>query len=365
MNIMAGSLGGRIPPVRSDRLAVLSVVVNATCNLQCRHCYLSPAGPPIGMRSEQWHRFLRSTFADLRPHSVCFSGKEIFSLRESVDLFFGAIRMRDTIQGDHESRTRIGVVTNGTRVGSHRDMLSATPPDWLDISIDGVRDSHDAIRGRGAFNKVARNLPWLLEVLSDRLWIATTLMDTNVDSLPEIVSSLNQEFGLRRFSVGLYKPQSYTDSLLRLNDVGREDRTLQALLGLNAIDVNGAVDVKFEFDSRDTSLLRRMEQEGLIPREGFIRVGEQHLDNGVTLRITTTAGCVGLWRAARVTNEGLYIAAEDLVDATSYGKRAIGHIADFDYDARKLYEAGLVHSRFRELLGSTSEQFFNALARNA
>jgi len=363
-NLMAGSLGGHIPSVRGDCLSVLSLAINATCNLACRHCYLGPEGPPVGMQPQQWLKLLRSAFTDVRPHSICFSGKEVFARRDSAGILFEAIRLRDGIQLAGEHRTRVGVITNGTLLGQYRDQLAGCLPDWLDISIDGTRDGHDAIRGKGAFDKMARNLPWLVELLGDRLWITPTLMETNIDALPEIVSSLYQDFGLRRFAVGLYKPQSYTESLLRLQDVGRESRILRALNGLEGIGPVDGIEVRLEFDSGDQVLRTRLEDDGLIPKAGVVRVAERRLDNGVILRFSTTAVRVGLWRAVRVTNEGLWVAAEDIVDATGYQRRAICHVADFDYDAKRAYEAGLAHPRFKELFGTTAEGFLSTLARS-
>jgi pyruvate-formate lyase-activating enzyme len=365
LNLMAGSLGGHIPSVRVDRLAVLSVVTNASCNLSCRHCYLRPEGPAVGMQQEEWLQLLGSVFADLQPHSICFSGKEVFARKDSANILFEAIPLRNRIQVGMEHRTRIGVITNGTLAGQYRDQLAECLPDWLDISIDGTRELHDAIRGKGAFDRMARNLPWLVELLGDRLWITPTLMETNIDALPEIVDSLYQMFGLRRFAVGLYKPQSYTDSLLRLQDVGRESRILRALNGLGEIGPVDGIEVRLEFDSSDHGLRTRLEDDGLIPKEGVVRVAERRLDNGVVLRFSTTAVRVGLWRAVRVTNEGLWVAAEDLVDATGYQRRATCHVADFDYDAQQAYKAGLAHPRFKELFGTTAEGFLSTLARTA
>src|SRR5258708_40345377 len=105
MNIMAGSLGGFIPPIRTNGLSILSVVVNARCNLHCRHCYLRPDGPPVGLRADQWLRFLRSALTDLKPEVICFSGKEVFAAEESAQLLFDTVRLRDDLQASPECRT--------------------------------------------------------------------------------------------------------------------------------------------------------------------------------------------------------------------------------------------------------------------
>ncbi len=90
-----------------------------------------------------------------------------------------------------------------------------------------------------------------------------------------------------------------------------------------------------------------------------------NLGNGVTLGFATTAVRVGLWRAIRLTNSGLVLAAEDLVNTREYKYHAIGHIADFEFDARRMYEAGLAHPRFKELFGTTSDEFLRMVARNS
>lgn len=365
VNLMAGSLGGHIPPISVDGLSVLSIVTNATCNLACRHCYLRPEGPAVGMQPEHWLKLLRSVFEHLRLHSICFSGKEVFARKDSASILFEAIRLRDRVRAHHDHRTRIGVITNGTLIGQYRDQLADCTPDWLDVSIDGTRERHDAIRGQGAFDMMARNLPWLTEMFGDRLWVTPTLMETNIDALPELVSSLYQEFGLRKFASGLYKPQTYTESSLRLQDVGREERILGVLNRLAEIGSVDGIEVRLEFDSSDLALRERLEAERLIPPEGVLRVAERHFDNGVTVRFSTTSVRVGLWRAVRVTNEGLWVAAEDLVDASGYQHRAVGNVADFGFDARRAYEAGLEHRRFKELFGTTAPGFLGSLARSA
>jgi len=359
--IMAGTLGGEVPPIRIDRLSVLSLAVNAVCNLSCEHCYLRPEGPPIGIQSQSWLKFLRSVFADLRPHSVAFTGKEVFALDESASLFFDSIRLRNLLQDDIGDRTRIGVITNATLLERYRSSLHDCLPDWLDVSIDGLQMTHDQVRGKGAFAKMAKNLPWMIDSLGDRLWIALTLTEGNMQSLPEIISGLNRTFGLRRFSIGIYKPQSYTNTSLSIASCNRESRILRSLLALAEIDLFSNVEVKFDFDSGDCALRRRVENEGLIPMAGVLRIAMKQFDNGLTLRFSTTAVPVGLWRAIRVTNEGHIIAAEDLVDASRYHQQAIANIADLGYDARRMYDAGLSHPRFRDLMGATADDFFRSL----
>src|SRR5262249_43073294 len=68
-------------------------------------------------------------------------------------------------------------------------------------------------------------------------------------------------------------------------------------------------------------------------------------DGGLTLRINVSRVPVGLWRAVRVTPEGYWLAAEDLIDAPDYAHRAVARLRDYGFDSRRAYEAGGGHLR--------------------
>ncbi|MBI5769799.1 MAG: radical SAM protein [Verrucomicrobia bacterium] len=365
INIMAGSLGGLVPAVKIAGLSVLSIVINSLCNLRCAHCYLQPKETLSRLRSADWLRFLRSVYKDLRPDAVCVSGKEVFASDESVSLFCEAIHLRNSVQADASAKTRLGVITNGTLLHNYRENLTSIQPDWLDVSIDGLEATHDSIRGKGAFAAMAANIPWVLETMGDRVWVSLTVMESNLDAIPEIVSGLNAGLGLRNFSIGVYKPQTYTSAALRVEDSNYAKRLVRALRRLAQIEIKNAVEVKLELESSCWNLQRHLEQEGFITSGGILRVTRRELSNGITLRVQATTVPVGLWRAARVTHQGQWLAAEDLVNAKLYDERAVGKIADFDFDALALYRAGLAHPRFRELFGTDAEQFLGTLIKAA
>jgi MoaA/NifB/PqqE/SkfB family radical SAM enzyme len=211
-NIMAGSLGGLFPNLSMERLEVLSVVLNNSCNLRCRHCYLEPESHEPFLNREEWCTFFTSVFRDLVPSVVSFAGKEIFSDHSSVGLLFEAIQTRDRLQRGAARRTHIGVITNGTLLHRFRERILECPADHIDVSVDGLPPVHNEIRGPGAFDQLAPNLHWLTEAFPDRVWLTHTLFTQNVRGLPEFVTFYERMFGQRRFSLGLYQPLPYTSS---------------------------------------------------------------------------------------------------------------------------------------------------------
>lgn len=358
MNVMAGSLGGLLPPIRTDALSVVSLAVNGTCNLACRHCYLAPEGPAVGLDAASWMRLVRSALVT-GVEVLCFSGKEVFSQHESTNLLFEALRLRDLLQPTGGRRTRIGVVTNGTLLHRHREQLLATPPDWIDISLDGERAIHDQIRGQGAFEKTAANLPWLLDALGDRVWVTLTLMAANLACLPQTVAGLSGELGLQRFAVGLYRALPYTDRSLRL----AVDRTAAAVwdaIGrLADLPCGDPIEVHMGFDVRDEACRQLLEDRGLLSGPGPMQQGSLAFPNDVTVRLAAMTTPVGLWRAVRVTNEGHLVGAEDLVDASRYAECAVADVRAHAFDMGRLRQACLKHPRFQALYGVPASSFLS------
>lgn len=61
---------------------------------------------------------------------------------------------------------------------------------WLQFSLDGPRNVHDEIRGKGAYDKVIKNLT-LLEEVSSHLLISSTIGSNNYKNISELAIALN------------------------------------------------------------------------------------------------------------------------------------------------------------------------------
>jgi len=351
MNIMAGSLGGRFPDLSSNRLEVLSVLINDICNLHCQHCYLN-SHSERHLQFEEWLRFFSSVFSDLAPSVLCIAGQEPLVDAESVALWSAAIGLRDRLQPPESRQTAIGLITNGTLVERHGDAILAAPPDYIDVSIDGLPESHDRIRGPGAFAVLAPNLRWLTAKLPKRVWVTHTLFGSNIDELPSFVEFLHHEFGLSRFALGLYRDLPHGEPSLSLR--GHLLRFGEAIEGLGGITIKGSVQVILDLgydQGAEAEALQRLEWEP--PTRG----GSSDLRllcNGLVLRINSISIPTGLWHSVRVSSGGYWLAAEDLLVPADYAKRAVTNLRSCDYDTRRAYEIGLRHPRLDELVALAS-----------
>lgn len=359
MNIMAGSCGGIIPSVNTRRLQVVSVVVNNLCNLRCRHCYLEPEDISHQLLPAEWGSFFTSLFRDAVPDILTFAGKEVFADRVSSAVLFDAINQRNRIQGQHTRRTRIGVITNGTLLKPYRQQLIDNTPDWIDVSVDGTPQINDSVRGENAFQRLEPNLRWLASEMLERIWITHTLMEHNSSHLNHLVETMNRDYGINQFSLGVYRCLSYTDAALSFGK-DRAEQVASAIIGLSNANIKSSVCVHVECDS-DDPLLAALHRYGFLLEGWPLSETTHSFENGLTLVIRAMRAPVGLWRSVRVTNDGLWLAAEDLVDAKRYKELAVGSLRNKSFDAVQLHAEGIRHPRFQQVVGMPAADFLRQI----
>jgi len=294
---------------------------------------------------------------DLSPSNLCFAGKEPFLNRQSARLVHDTIVLRNQLQP--EKQTQIGVITNGTMVHRHRGLLEQAPPDYLDVSVDGLPSAHDAVRGEGAFEMLAPNLRWLSHVFKDSLWLTHTIMATNLADLPEFVSFFNRTFGIQNFSLGIYKSLSQTDSTLATPSDSLAAELDAALSALGDTILKTSVRVVMDIDMIHERVADLLDRRGWFTEAAtqgtFKTVADRQFDNGVNLQMMVAGIPVGLWHAVRITPEGFWLAAEDMIHPMRYEELAVGKLQDYDFDSRRLYEAGLRSERLRELFSEADD----------
>lgn len=81
-------------------------------------------------------------------------------------------------------------VTNGTMLADSAEVLNRLF-DTIFISLDGLKDQHDAVRGEGVFDRVVKNLE-LLKSRRGRVIFLCTVSDVNVEKIPEILSEMSE-----------------------------------------------------------------------------------------------------------------------------------------------------------------------------
>ena len=325
--------------------------VHNGCNLTCRHCYWQPqgyTGTPLSLYEQE--RLLRSIVEEA-PALISLVGKEVFLGRRGTHLLNYLSKLRKEFNASFQ----LGVITNGTLIHDFKLEIAEADLDYFDISMNGIKEDHDAVRGKGAFEKVIPNLQWAAETFEKRLFVSHVLSRQNISRLKEAID-LYHQLGVRNICIGFYKPLAYTDAELTLS-TGDLNTAFRRLEELGALVLHEPTNVIFDLDllslpslkafMRSTWFDVNLVEEDALGGEHFI---EYEFDNGIKLIFRITPYPIGIWRAGRITPEGAYLAAEDILDVSRYAESAVANVRDFDLDFAALHAYALDSARFRLIL---------------
>ena len=155
------------------------------CNLTCRHCYSFSADAdfPGELSTPQ----IFATMADLRSAGVRFlilSGGEPLLHPDILEITRGAKAMG----------FRVALSTNGTLIGADRVAdIAACGYDYVGISLDGLRDTHDHFRRKpGSFDASLRAVQ-LLRDAGVKVGVRFTLTQGNAHDLPALLDLIDAE----------------------------------------------------------------------------------------------------------------------------------------------------------------------------
>lgn len=173
----------RNTPVPDAYSAPLKLFMDVTnfCNLACSHC----------LSSSDSHKSDTLTFETI---------EDIADQCEEVGVFYVKVgggepllypRILELIDMLNAHSLDVSLTTNGTMIkpelaGKLRDRSVKTS-----VSIDGIQPTHDAIRGKGTYEKAVSALRILKEEGSD-VSIRTTLFPSNIADIPDLVELAEQ-----------------------------------------------------------------------------------------------------------------------------------------------------------------------------
>ena len=145
------------------------------CNLRCSHCGSSAGKPrPDELSTEEAFRVCEM-LARVGCREVSLMGGEPL-LRQD----FG-----DVARCVRQLGMKLSVVSNGTLMEDHAEELEALRPEVVGISLDGVQESHEKIRGARTWEKAVQAID-LLRSRDIQTTVITTVSKINFRDLPEM-----------------------------------------------------------------------------------------------------------------------------------------------------------------------------------
>jgi MoaA/NifB/PqqE/SkfB family radical SAM enzyme len=162
-----------------DSLKECWIHITNRCNMACRHCmFRSSPHAAAELSPNDCSRIIQEA-RDLGCRLFFFTGGEPFvseSFFTSVEEVFQA---RDT---------HVVVLTNLSLISECQDRLQKFPHDrfHFQVSLDGLKENHDAMRGAHAFHRLCHNLN-TLKGLNFPVTLSMTVTRKNVHEMEEIV----------------------------------------------------------------------------------------------------------------------------------------------------------------------------------
>ena len=121
------------------------------CNLRCTHCYQDDYS---SFESRADMERILDQYTDLLAFYGCKGQLNVTGGEPLThpDLFW-------LLKAAHARGIKTGVLTNGTLIGLREaQRLRACGVDYVQISLDGCRKTHDAIRGKGSFQQAVEGI---------------------------------------------------------------------------------------------------------------------------------------------------------------------------------------------------------------
>lgn len=167
----------RVPPP-----LIYKLTLNQACDLRCPMCFLwgesgvYAAEDKIPVPRELDWKIVQKIFSETRKghHGFILSGGEALLYSHFKDL-------ADLLK---EQRTFTSIITNGTHLDKHLDVIENNPYLSFYVSLDGTKEVNEILRGKGVYEKVTSNIKKLKSLRTPHyVAILFTLQPENVGVL--------------------------------------------------------------------------------------------------------------------------------------------------------------------------------------
>ena len=190
--------------------------ITERCNLRCGHCYQNSferADPPLDVLRSILQQIVEAVdiFSRERqrkiPARITLTGGEPFLHSDFFELLDAVAKLR---------RFRWAILTNGTLIDRQMVLrLKRYKPDYVQVSLDGTKQTHETLRGQGSFEPAVEGIRQLVRAGS-RTIISFTASRLNVADFPA-VAQLGAELGVQRVWADRLIPNSHEQQGLSLS----------------------------------------------------------------------------------------------------------------------------------------------------
>ncbi len=315
--------------VKTSRPIQLELGIGNTCGLECQHCFLGyESGAMISQLTPMpiLLNTITKMIKQMGTRLIAVTDRDALTPHRSIPLFEHIAKLRTEYP-----EIKMGGVTNGLAIDKYADNLKPIQLDYLDISLDGLPDEHDAIRGKGKFDLVLKNLRIAVsQQLAKRVIVAITLQRFNDSSVIKLIHKLIIEEEIQWFDIGPLMAVKMHKYQLQAKDlVDFLDSLSQSLLPLK---ISKSVTILVEICAYCAAFIPALIDSGwLIPQN--IRQDEYghlyqniHINDSITITLRPEL-IPEYWRhTLRISADGYVVGGCEPLTQRDYTQLAVSNI---------------------------------------
>ncbi|MDD4062722.1 MAG: radical SAM protein [Candidatus Pacebacteria bacterium] len=173
--------------------------ITERCNLNCTHCYKEQKFIKEELSTQElldildhYYKQLNDWGLDRDQNRISFTGGEPFIRDDFWQILENCFQNKDKIT--------YGILSNGTLLSKESvQKLKALEIDYFQVSLEGLEEINDEIRGQGSFKKIINALE-LLNNFNIDFSISMTVTKANLREVPDVIS-LAKEIGASSIGV--------------------------------------------------------------------------------------------------------------------------------------------------------------------
>ena len=183
-----GIFGLNIPLIPSGPIITIWTITDH-CNLNCTHCYLPKNNGGKELSFEECSKIIDDLY-EAKNMIVGFSGGEPLLRKDILEL----------IKYTSNKKMSVALATNGLLIDKNMAIkLKESGLGYVQISIDGLEDTHDMVRGEGTFQRALSAIKFCIEV---GLYVSMDVVVTklNVSQIRDLIA-LAKELKVQKFEI--------------------------------------------------------------------------------------------------------------------------------------------------------------------
>ncbi|MCJ7516221.1 MAG: radical SAM protein [Dehalococcoidia bacterium] len=305
----------------------ISYFINNICNLSCKHCYVAYNDDKDALSVDEW----KEVFNELISMGALTFGnvgrEPTLTWDKTVDLFLYFREKRYS-----EPRLRFGFVNNGIMIDEDKIQdLDRIQPDYIDISLDGTKKTHDYIRGSGVYDRVMKNLQVMSQYeIIEKVFISFTANKLNISTISELVDIL-YNLGVKNILISPYVTLHKRDGLHLIDE--EFVKWTEKLIAGDVIDFSRyhKLNIYMKNDFMTTrNLMEELACKKIIDKDNLFVddygvIFNQYTFNGANVYFNYLPWDDFLVRAIRISHDGYVSNCFDMF-FPNYPQRAIGNV---------------------------------------